>query len=52
MYYTAVTVVLFAVLLDRVLDRHYWQHFHHISVLEESQKTQANFLSSYKLSGC
>ena len=25
---------------------------HHISIFEESQQTQANFLSSYKLSCC
>ena len=36
----------------RVLDHHCWQHFHHIRVLEASQQTQANFLSSCQLSCC
>lgn len=31
---------------------HYWQHFHHHRVLEASQQTQANFLSSHQLSCC
>ena len=34
----------------RVLDHHCWQYFHHIRVLEESQQTQLNFLSSYQFS--
>ena len=33
----------------RVLASHCWQHFHFIRVLEASQQTQANFLSSYQL---